>query len=65
MLVRDPAPAGAMRATAERLELAPRIVGGFPDVALPAADVVVSTLPAGAADPWPGAPGTRRPWCST
>ena len=50
VLVRDPARAGALRATAGRLGVAPRIVGGFPDVALPPADVVVSTLPAGAAD---------------
>jgi len=50
VLVRNPARAGALRATAERLELAPRIVGGFPDLALPPADVVISTLPAGAAD---------------
>jgi shikimate dehydrogenase len=55
VLVRDPARAGALRATAERLELAPRIVVGFPDpeaieAALPPADVVISTLPAGAAD---------------
>jgi shikimate dehydrogenase len=50
VLVRDPARAGALRATAARLGLRPRIVGGFPDVAPPPADVVVSTLPAGAAD---------------
>jgi shikimate dehydrogenase len=50
VLVRDPARAGALRATAERLGVTPRIVGGFPDVPLPSADVVVSTLPAGAAD---------------
>jgi shikimate dehydrogenase len=50
VVVRDPARAAALRATAERLDLVPRIVGGFPDVALPPADVVISTLPAGAAD---------------
>jgi shikimate dehydrogenase len=55
VLVREPARAGALRATAERLGLSPRVVGGFPDAAaveaaLSAADVVVSTLPAGAAD---------------
>ena len=50
VLVRDPARAGALRDTAERLGVAPRIVGGFPDTPLPAADVVISTVPAGAAD---------------
>jgi shikimate dehydrogenase len=50
VLVRDPARAGALRATATRLGLRPRIVGGLPDVAPPPADVVISTLPAGAAD---------------
>lgn len=50
VLVRDAARADALRGTAERLGVAPRIVGGFPDVALPPADVLVSTLPAGAAD---------------
>jgi shikimate dehydrogenase len=53
VLVRDPARAAALRATADRLGLSPRIVGGFPDVAVPPADVVVSTLPAGAADAVP------------
>ena len=50
VVVRDPARAGALRATAERLAVAPHIVGGFPDVPLPPAEVLVSTLPAGAAD---------------
>ena len=50
VLVRDPARAGALRDTAERLGVTPRIVGGFPDVPLPPADVVISTVPAGAAD---------------
>jgi shikimate dehydrogenase len=50
VLVRDPARAGALRATAARIGVTPRIVGGFPRVALPDADVVVSTLPAEAAD---------------
>ena len=50
VLVRDPARAGALRDTAERLGVAPRIVGGFPDTPLPEADVVISTVPAGAAD---------------
>ena len=30
--------------------MAPRIVGGFPSTPLPPADVVISTVPAGAAD---------------
>lgn len=50
VLVRDPARAGALRDTAARLGIAPRIVGGFPETPLPRADVVVSTVPAGAAD---------------
>ena len=51
VLVRDPARAGALEATAERLGMRPRVIGGFPGVELPPADVVISTLPAGAADP--------------
>jgi shikimate dehydrogenase len=50
VLVRDPARAGALRATAARIGVSPRIVGGLAEVPLPPADVVVSTLPAGAAD---------------
>jgi shikimate dehydrogenase len=50
VLVRDPARTGPLRATAERLGVAPRIVGGFPETPLPQADVVISTVPAGAAD---------------
>ncbi len=50
VLVRDPARAGALRDTAERLGVTPRIVGGFPNTPLPPADVVISTVPAGAAD---------------
>ena len=50
VLVRDPARAGALRETALRLGVTPRIVGGFPQAPLPAADVVISTVPAGAAD---------------
>jgi shikimate dehydrogenase len=50
VLVRDPARTGALRATAERLGVTPSIVGGFPEVPLPHADVVISTVPAGAAD---------------
>ena len=36
VLVRDPARAGALRDTAERLGVTPRIVGGFPSTPLPA-----------------------------
>jgi shikimate dehydrogenase len=50
VLVRDASRAGALRETAERLGVTPTVVGGFPEVPLPPADVVVSTLPAGAAD---------------
>jgi shikimate dehydrogenase len=56
VLVRDPSRSCALRATAERLGMAPRIVGGFPEAPLPPADVVVSTLPAGAADALLGVP---------
>ena len=47
VLVRDPARAGALRDTAERLGVTPRILGGFPSTPLPPADVVISTVPAG------------------
>jgi shikimate dehydrogenase len=50
VVVRDPARAGSLRATAARLGVTPRVVGGFPDAPLPPADVVVATMPAGAAD---------------
>ncbi|HVL86105.1 MAG TPA: shikimate dehydrogenase [Pseudonocardia sp.] len=50
VLVREPRRAGELRATAERLGVRPVVLGGLPERSLPAADVVVSTLPAGAAD---------------
>jgi shikimate dehydrogenase len=50
VVVRDPARSTQLRATADRLGLVPAVTGGFPDVDLPEADVVISTLPAGAAD---------------
>ncbi|MGH3829512.1 MAG: shikimate dehydrogenase [Pseudonocardiaceae bacterium] len=50
VLVRDPARTADLRAAAERLGVKPVISGGLPDVALPEADVVISTLPPGAAD---------------
>jgi shikimate dehydrogenase len=50
VLVRDAARTGELRAAAERLGVRPVVRGGLPDVPLPAADLVLSTLPAGAAD---------------
>jgi shikimate dehydrogenase len=50
VLVRDPARTTELRATAERLGVRPVILGGVPHRPLPDADVVISTLPAGAAD---------------
>jgi shikimate dehydrogenase len=49
VLVRDPARTAELRAAAERLGVRPA-VGVLPERDLPAADVVVCTLPAGAAD---------------
>ena len=51
VLVRDVGRTGELRATAERLQVRPRIVPGLGDGPLPEADVVISTLPSGAADP--------------
>lgn len=51
VLVRDPARTSELRAAAERLGVQPVIRGGLPDAEVPAADVIISTLPAGAADP--------------
>lgn len=50
VLVRDPARTGDLRAAADRLGVRPRISGGLADRPLPAADLILSTLPAGAAD---------------
>ncbi len=50
VLVRDPARTGDLRAAADRLGVQPAISGGLPDRAVPEADVVISTLPPGAAD---------------
>ena len=50
VLVREPARARELRATAERLEVRPRIEKGLDHPARTAADIVISTLPAGAAD---------------
>ena len=49
VLVRNPARTGDLRAAAERLGVRPA-VGVLPGADLPEADVVISTLPAGAAD---------------
>lgn len=50
VLVRDPARTTDLGAAAERLGVQPKISGGLPGVELPSADVVISTLPPGAAD---------------
>ena len=50
VLVRDLARTGDLRAAADRLGVAPRIQGGLLDGAAPRADLVISTLPAGAGD---------------
>ncbi|MGQ0777132.1 MAG: shikimate dehydrogenase [Pseudonocardiales bacterium] len=50
VVVRDPARTADLCASADRLAVTPTISGGFPDVDLPDADVVISTLPSGAAD---------------
>src|SRR5439155_19643693 len=56
-LVRDVARTGDLRAAADRLGVSPDIRGGLLDAPPPEADVVISTLPGGAADlvatgPW-------------
>jgi shikimate dehydrogenase len=51
VLVRNLARAGELRETAERLGMRPTISGGLFTEPLPAADLVISTLPGGAADP--------------
>jgi shikimate dehydrogenase len=50
VLVRDPGRAGSLLAAAGRLGVRPVVCGGLPDTPLPEADLVVSTLPSGAAD---------------
>ena len=50
VLVRDPGRAGGLLAAADRLGVRPVVSGGLPDTPLPDADLVISTLPAGAAD---------------
>jgi shikimate-5-dehydrogenase len=61
VLVRDPDHTAELRATAERLGVRPVITGGLLDSTFPQVDVVISTLPPGAADallpqPWLGRP---------
>lgn len=61
VVVRDPARTAELRTAADRLGVRPTIRGGLPDVELPDADVVISTLPSGAADAlrpqrWPTRP---------
>ena len=51
VLVRDLARTGELRETAERLGMRPKISDGLFTGPLPAADLVISTLPGGAADP--------------
>ena len=51
VLVRNLARTGELRETAERLGMRPTISGGLFAGPLPAADLVISTLPGGAADP--------------
>ena len=51
VVVRNPARTGDLRETAERLGLRPVISGGLFSEPLPAADLIISTLPGGAADP--------------
>jgi shikimate dehydrogenase len=61
VLVRDPRRAEELRAAAERLGVRPVVAGGLFDGPLPPADVVVSTLPAGGADPVAAHPWRGRP----
>jgi shikimate dehydrogenase len=61
VLVRDPDHTAELRATADRLGVRPVITGGLLDSTFPQVDVVISTLPPGAADallpqPWLGRP---------
>jgi shikimate dehydrogenase len=50
VVVRDEERAADLLATADRLSMRPRVAGGYPPAHLPAAEVVISTLPPGAAD---------------
>ncbi|GEL18051.1 shikimate 5-dehydrogenase [Pseudonocardia asaccharolytica DSM 44247 = NBRC 16224] len=64
VFVRDTGRAGELRAAAERLGMSPRVEAALTDPeraagALADADVVISTLPAGAADPLAATPWSR------
>ena len=61
VIVRDVNRTRELRATAERLGVQPVVVGGLFENPLPEADIVISTLPAGAADPLASTPWRRRP----
>jgi shikimate dehydrogenase len=61
VLVRDPTRAASLHAAAERLGVHPTIQGGLPHVELPEAEVIISTLPPGAADPLAAQPWEGRP----
>jgi len=50
VIVRNPARTEDLKAAAVRLAVEPQVLGGLHDGPLPAADVIISTLPAGAAD---------------
>ncbi|MGO9080845.1 MAG: shikimate dehydrogenase [Streptosporangiaceae bacterium] len=51
VLVRNPARAAELRAAAQRLGMTPEVSGGLFEAPIPEADLVISTLPGGAADP--------------
>lgn len=61
VVVRNPARTLDLLATADRLGARPRISSGLPEVDVSDADVVVSTLPPGAADTVRGLPWAARP----
>jgi shikimate dehydrogenase len=61
VLVRDVSRTRELRATAERLGVQPVVLGGLFGGPLPEADVVISTLPSGAADPFAEMPWRGRP----
>jgi shikimate dehydrogenase len=57
VVVRDPRRSDELRATADRLGVGVQVTGGLLERALPRADVLISTLPAHAADAVRWAPG--------
>jgi shikimate dehydrogenase len=61
VVVRNPARTVELLATADRLGVQPKILGGLPEVDLPDTDVVVSTLPPGAGETLRGRPWISRP----